>query len=104
MARMQRRRSSRDRFANKVLGRLYESRSFTAGLVFSRGHFLGDVAKMVAGLLAKKDVYDDNQRASTRQDSIASKDAYESSYGGPPVVVDKVKDDVVHTSTLAAGK
>jgi hypothetical protein len=35
-SRRMRRRSSRDRFANKVLGRLYESRAFTAGLVFSR--------------------------------------------------------------------
>lgn len=47
-----RRRSSRARFANKVLGRLYSRRAFTGGLVFSRGHFLGDVSKMVAGLLS----------------------------------------------------
>jgi hypothetical protein len=47
-----RRRSSRARKANKVLGRLYNRRAFTGGLVFSRGHFLGDVSKMVDGLLA----------------------------------------------------
>ena len=47
-----RRRSSRMRQANKVLGRLYNRRAFTAGLVFSKGHFLGDVSKMVAGLLS----------------------------------------------------
>lgn len=47
-----RRRSSRARHANKVLGRLYSRRAFTGGLVFSRGHFLGDVSKMVAGILA----------------------------------------------------
>ena len=47
-----RRRSSRARYANKVLGRLYSRRAFTGGLVFSRGHFLGDVSKMVAGLLS----------------------------------------------------
>ena len=62
-SRQLRRRSSRDRFANKVLGRLYESRAFTAGLVFSRGHFLGDVSKMVAGLLAKKDASADESSA-----------------------------------------
>ena len=49
---MLRRRSSRDRFANKVLGRLFSRRDFTAGLVFSKGHFLGDVSKMVAGSLS----------------------------------------------------
>jgi CRP-like cAMP-binding protein len=47
-----RRRSSRARYANKVLGRLYSRRAFTGGLVFSRGHFLGDVSKMVAALLS----------------------------------------------------
>ena len=48
-----RRRSSRARFVNKALVRLYDRRAFTGGLVFSRGHFLGDVSKMVAGLLSK---------------------------------------------------
>ena len=47
-----RRRSSRARFVNKALVRLYDRRAFTGGLVFSRGHFLGDVSKMVAGLLS----------------------------------------------------
>lgn len=47
-----RRRSSRARFMNKALVRLYDRRAFTGGLVFSRGHFLGDVSKMVAGLLS----------------------------------------------------
>lgn len=49
---MTRRRSSRARFVNKTLVRLYDRRTFTGGLVFSRGHFLGDVSKMVAGLLS----------------------------------------------------
>jgi hypothetical protein len=49
------RRGSRARFANKVLGRLYNRRAFTSGLVFSRGHFLGDVSKMVAGLLSAEE-------------------------------------------------
>lgn len=47
-----RRRSSRMRQANKVLGRLYNRRAYTTGLVFSKGHFLGDVSKMVAGVLS----------------------------------------------------
>mmetsp|Transcript_6825 Transcript_6825/g.17118 ORF Transcript_6825/g.17118 Transcript_6825/m.17118 type:complete len:1395 (+) Transcript_6825:304-4488(+) len=50
-----RRRSSRARFMNKALVRLYDRRTFTGGLVFSRGHFLGDISKMVAGLLASGD-------------------------------------------------
>ena len=48
----ERRRSSIDRFANKQLVRLYNRRSFTAGLIFSQGHFLGDISKMMAGLLS----------------------------------------------------
>ena len=47
-----RRRSSRARLANKVLGRLYSRQASSGGLVFSRGHFLGDMSKMVAGILA----------------------------------------------------
>jgi hypothetical protein len=39
----------RDRFANEVLARLYKSRKFTTGMVFSRGCFLGDTTRMVNG-------------------------------------------------------
>jgi hypothetical protein len=39
----------RDRFANNVLARLYKSRKFTTGMVFSRGCFLGDTTRMVNG-------------------------------------------------------
>jgi hypothetical protein len=39
----------RDRFANKVLARLYASRKYTTGMVFSRGCFLGDTTRMVNG-------------------------------------------------------
>lgn len=39
----------RDRFANKVLTRLYKSRKFTTGMVFSRGCFLSDTTRMVNG-------------------------------------------------------
>jgi hypothetical protein len=43
---------ARDRFANKVMARLYSRRAYTAGLIFSRGHFLSDISRMVSGDLA----------------------------------------------------
>jgi hypothetical protein len=48
----ERMRNARDRFANKVLARLYSRRAYTAGLVFSRGHLLSDTSRMVSGNLA----------------------------------------------------
>jgi len=109
-----RRRSSRDRFANKVLGRLYESRAFTAGLVFSRGHFLGDVSKMVAGLLAKKDTtLDDNSAhygfgGEGAQYGFggegSSQDGLVSTSSLPMVINGGEEEHVYHSSTLAAGK
>lgn len=44
--------SARDRFANKVLARLYARQAYTSGLVFSRGHLLSDISRMVSGDLA----------------------------------------------------
>lgn len=44
----ERMRRARDRFANKVLARLYSRRAYTAGLIFSRGHFLSDTSRMVS--------------------------------------------------------
>lgn len=44
--------NARDRFANKVLARLYSRRAYTSGLIFSRGHFLSDISRMVSGDLA----------------------------------------------------
>eukprot|EP00549_Striatella_unipunctata_P000159 CAMPEP_0118677008 /NCGR_PEP_ID=MMETSP0800-20121206/2376_1 /TAXON_ID=210618 ORGANISM="Striatella unipunctata, Strain CCMP2910" /NCGR_SAMPLE_ID=MMETSP0800 /ASSEMBLY_ACC=CAM_ASM_000638 /LENGTH=687 /DNA_ID=CAMNT_0006572609 /DNA_START=186 /DNA_END=2249 /DNA_ORIENTATION=- len=52
MAREEIQRNARDRFANKVLGRLYARKAYTAGLIFSRGHFLSDTSRMVSGSLA----------------------------------------------------
>lgn len=52
LPREQRAQNARDRFANKVLARLYSRRSYTSGLVFSRGHFLSDISRMVSGDLA----------------------------------------------------
>jgi len=45
-------RNTRDRFANKVLARLYSRRAYTRGLVFSRGNLLSDTSRMVSGNLA----------------------------------------------------
>jgi hypothetical protein len=101
-----RRRSSRARFANKVLVRLYNRRAFTGGLVFSRGHFLGDVSKMVAGLIATTEV-DDDESAPTYGfgdgDELAGSARYEN-------VTDMIIHEqasghhVMHSSTLTAGK
>lgn len=102
------RRGSRARFANKVLGRLYNRRTFTSGLVFSRGHFLGDVSKMVAGFLASDE---------TLRDDSDSEDGDGPSYGfGDKKDVDDDKKMgtitemthngshlTVHNSTLTAG-
>jgi hypothetical protein len=44
-----RRASVRARFENKVLGRIHSHEAYDGGLVFSRGHFLGDVSRMFLG-------------------------------------------------------
>lgn len=41
-----------DKFANKVLARLYARRAYTENLIFSRGNFLSDTSRMVSGVLA----------------------------------------------------
>jgi len=75
-------RNSRDRFANKVLGRLYARRAFTAGLVFSRGHFLSDTTRMVSGSLT----YINNDEKANVDDNIKCQ-----------------SDHHVHSSSLLAG-
>ena len=45
-------RAHRDKFANKVLARLYSRRAYTEHLIFSRGNFLSDTSRMVSGDLA----------------------------------------------------
>jgi hypothetical protein len=104
-----RRRSSRARFANKVLGRLYSRRAFTGGLVFSRGHFLGDASKMVAGLLSSSQVSIDAQGDQSfpvygfGDKTEGSKEMQEDL--SEMVIHEKDGEShVVHTSTLTAGK
>lgn len=45
-------RNNRNRFANKVLARLYSRKAYTAGMIFSRGIFLSDTSRMISGDLA----------------------------------------------------
>mmetsp|Transcript_31615 Transcript_31615/g.52175 ORF Transcript_31615/g.52175 Transcript_31615/m.52175 type:complete len:1449 (+) Transcript_31615:454-4800(+) len=111
-----RRRSSRARFANKVLGRLYSRRAFTGGLIFSRGHFLGDVSKMVAGLLST-DIESDFVRQDTDDEAGGPKYGFGEKLEGKnnsasshletvnEIIHGQEGDaQVVHTSTLTAGK
>jgi len=115
-----RRRSSRARFANKVLGRLYNRRAFTGGLVFSRGHFLGDVSKMVAGLLSQdlepaepKSFNEYSDDSSVPKYGFGDKPEGESEFLSKSpsgslgdMIIHEVKgnEHVVHSSTLTAGK
>lgn len=91
-----RRRSSRDRFANKILGN--SAYLTTTGLVFSKGHFLGDVSKMVA------------KRLSSSKKEEEFRDDYDYGYGGGnredmQMVIHEKEDDkiVVHDTSLLAG-
>merc|ERR1711935_710424 len=109
-----RRRSSRARFVNKALVRLYDRRAFTGGLVFSRGHFLGDVSKMAAGLLSNAGDCDGTNGGAGQGDE------YLPSYGFGEKKESKSKerqnlsnmiihekdggDSILHTSTLTAEK
>jgi hypothetical protein len=105
-----RRRSSRARFANKVLGRLYSRRAFTGGLIFSRGHFLGDVSKMVAGLLSSEVAEPD----APSDDPFPVYGFGDKTEGSPDFLHENLTDmiiheqeadsQILHSSTLTAGK
>ena len=47
-------RTTEDRFINRMLGRLYTARRYTASLVFSKGAFLCDTSRMVSGELVAR--------------------------------------------------
>lgn len=87
--------SVRARFENKVLGRLNSQDSYTGGLIFSRGHFLGDISKMLDGHVNPDSYINESTRA------------FEYPSGG---LVDRViqeqdsDEDSGHSSTLIAGK
>jgi len=104
-----RRRSSIDRNANKQLVRLYNRRAYTAGLVFSIGHFLGDISKMVAGLLSS----DYNDLAYYEDDNSSAKYGFGEKHEenknsrkiGETTIQEHEGDQPInHTSTLSAGK
>lgn len=105
-ASVSKRRSSRARFANKVLGRLYSRRAYSDGLVFASGHFLGDVSKMVAGLVSS----DVESLVGRDVDDGSSTPAYgfgENRSTEPKDVViyeQGAEEHLVHSSTLAAGR
>jgi len=118
-AMMRRRRSSKARFQNKVLGRLYSRRAFTGGLIFSRGHFLGDVSKMVAGLLsndissqpdddASQPSYgfgDASENGGRNRQGKDAKDGIASTNLTELVIHEREGDHhIMHSSTLTAGK
>lgn len=93
-----RRRSSKNRYANKVLGRLYHRRAYTAGLVFGRGHFLGDVSKMMTVSLGGGSSGLDEYGFGDKNDGLKGDYINESI---PESEGDRL---FLHTSTLAAGK
>jgi hypothetical protein len=109
-----RRRSSRN--INRQLHRLYKGRTHTTGLMFSKGHFLADISKMVAGLLSTEyKGSDDSDLALQDQDDLSAKYGFgEKSDGaadqnrkrvGELTIHEQEGDQhIVHSSTLAAGK
>ena len=102
-----RRRSSRARFANKVLGRLYSRRAFTGGLVFSRGHFLGDVSKMVAGLLSVDTGSEMNEDFGHAYGFGDKNEGHSDNFVAiSELVIHEQEGDhhIMHSSTLTAGK
>jgi len=108
-ASVMRRRSSRARFANKVLGRLYSHRTFTGGLIFSRGHFLGDVSKMVEGLLSSDTpslVNDESAPAYGFGNKVVGNSSDPMLKGITELIIQEQEGEnqVMHTSTLMAGE
>jgi len=106
-----RRRSSRARFVNKALVRLYDRRAFTGGLVFSRGHFLGDVSKMMAGLLSTAGDGSDAVDAEEEDEALPSygfgekePKKRESKNLSNMVIQENEEGNITHTSTLTAEK
>jgi hypothetical protein len=97
--------SSKDRFANRVLGRLYNRRAFASGLVFSRGHFLGDIEKMVDGLLSSaQSVGDPGRDDSEEFDCGFNNNDDARSLDAMTIHELEGSEYTAHTSTLAAGK
>lgn len=99
-----RRPSTKNRFANKVLGRLYNRRAFASGLVFSRGHFLGDIEKMVEGLLSSGTVQNEDQTQDELEQFPFAENEDALSLDTMTIHELEGGQHTAHTSTLAAGK
>lgn len=99
-------RRTKDRFANKVLGRLYNRRAFASGLVFSKGHFLGDIEKMVEGLLSS--AHTDASRMDGEEDDLRqfSFGEADDALSLDTMTIHELEggQHTAHSSTLAAGK
>lgn len=96
---LQRKASVRARFENKVLGRIHTREAYTGGLVFSRGHFLGDISRMFYGHV-NRDLNSSQSKMGSPKfdlslDSMHDKVIQEDDGEGPREG---------HTSTLIAGK
>jgi hypothetical protein len=100
------RRPSKDRFANKVLGRLYNRRAFASGLVFSRGHFLGDIGKMVEGLLSSSNEGDFLQGSEEGLGQLFGFGDNDDALSLETMTIHEQEgaQHTAHSSTLAAGK
>ena len=81
----------RDRFANKILRKLYSRHAYTENIVFSRGNFLCDFSRLVSGDLAKNSF--DSETANDTPSRSHSRSSIGSLLG----------DHHCHTSNLIAG-
>lgn len=90
-----RKESVRARFENKVLGTIHSREAYTGGLVFSRGHFLGDISRMFFGHV--------NTDLRTDQSGPAFDFSQESLHDRVIQESDS-EDPKGHSSTLIAGK
>ncbi len=97
-------RPSKDHFANKVLGRLYNRRAVASGLVFSRGHFLGDIEKMVQGLLASVSETDSGPGDVEGSEQFLEDEIDDALSWETMTIHEEGGEHTAHTSTLAAGK
>lgn len=91
------RRSTIDRLANKQLTNLYNKHSYMLkNLVFSRGHFLGDISKMMAGLLSSDS---DNMQNFDEHNKEITEQLFD-------LTIPEIEHDesIIHDSTLSAGK
>lgn len=97
-------RPSKNHFANKVLGRLYNRRAVASGLVFSRGHFLGDIEKMVQGLLASASETDSSPGNAEELEQLLYGETDDALSWETMTIHEEGGERTAHTSTLAAGK